>query len=116
MRFIDYSNTARLAELERAAYLAGDTAQATALATIMNQQETVQETENAITDRTERTGALLTALDEFLCGFSTLQDDVAGMVNLKTKAERNTAWQEWDKQVEAMLDDLRKAYATADAD
>ncbi len=104
-----------IAEQERQAWIAGDTVKATMLGALMDVTEEKDETEKQSSEAAYKLQALLGAVEDLLSGVSTMQDDLAGIIDLKTKAERNTEWKQWDKRLEDLLDDLRSAHAKADA-
>lgn len=103
-----------IAEQERIAWANGDMAKAATLGALLDVIEEKDDAEKQTGEAAEKLGALTEAVDGLLSDVSALQDDLAGIVDLKTKAERNEAWKQWDKQMENLLNDLRKARAEAD--
>ncbi len=104
-----------IAEQERIAWASGDTAKAALLGALTDVTEDKDDAERQSGEVVDKLDALLGAVDALLSGVSTMQDDLAGIIDLKTKDERNREWNEWDKRLENLLDGLRSAYAKADA-
>jgi hypothetical protein len=105
-----------ITEQERMAWANGDTVKAAMLGALMDVTEEKDETEKQSSEAANKLQALLGAVDELLSAVSTMQDEIAGIIDLKTKAERNTEWKNWDAQMETALDQLRAAHAKADAE